>query len=1251
MAARKRYGNTWWGAEWLRAIEAVDEENRLPRGRSYANAGRVAEIEWSEAGRCVTALVDGSAYYPYEVTLRLPPAGKQVVKRMIDRIALEPELMAALTDGELPPETAGIAAECGIELFPSSWRQMKLSCSCPDSARVCKHIAAVFYVLADKIDADPFLIFALHGIDLREELKGRGADLKAAVAVKPQAGPGILRGAADGIRGEAFPADKEEALRILRSVPYSGVGDLSESVLSLFPETVPIANGADAAAFAKKILARAAKEAEGLVREAALASGEDSGEESPEENGELERVRRFPCWSAFLALAKTKPGDPELAPETAVPFVRLAKNGLDFETGVSAPGKTGRRRFFPVPRELFFQELLRIPAAEARALPPETECWREIAFAAAVILSKTAVIPAAAADPEKPSLAPRIWWLPALRDEGARSAARALAAGISPWAPGLASGLPDEAGPEEAAVFGLAAALSGLMLAAVAGWRALPAPGSLFEAAFECLDLTPLDGRDYGDASVSLARSLRAFSIAESYPWRPVLTARPQAGGSVSLNFGILPRGEDPEKAAEAELSAPEAEKAPKGRPVLLRQILKDPAHEKDRYAVLSVLKTLGRGIPEAEAIRAGKGRPVKIERAELRDFLFDAAPRLTLLGVTLMLPPSLKRLLRPALTAKADAGKSAAGSLLTREALADFSWRVSVGGRELTEAEFADLVARAGEVVQMGEDFVYLDPAEIDRIRKIVEQPPRLSPLEKMRAVLTGEHEGAKVDVSEGLRDAIRAMTEVSAVPPPEGLRATLRPYQERGYSWLMKNLRLGLGSLIADDMGLGKTLQVIAAVLALKNSGELSKRRALAVLPTTLIENWKREIAKFAPSLTVGVYHGPARRLPPADELPDITLTSYGTLRRDFEKLAAVRWRLLIADEAQAIKNPSSAQSEAVRAIRADQAIAMTGTPVENRLSEFWSVMSAVQPRVLGSLRDFEETFAEPIEGKHDPKAAEAFRRLTRPFMIRRLKSDKSVIADLPEKNTMDRFVPMTPEQAALYQATLDRLMKKIEKAEKEAEEADAGADARMARRGAVLQLVTALKQICNSPSQFRKSQAPRPDSGKGEALLELLRECRDAGRKVLVFTQYREMGERLQDWIERATGERPDFLHGGVPAKGRTAMVDRFQEDRTAGVMLISLKAGGTGLNLTAASAVIHYDLWWNPAVEAQATDRAYRIGQRRDVAVYRFITAGTFEETVNEMLQEKRRLAEMTVTSGEGWIGDLPAKELRKLFELR
>ena len=438
-----------------------------------------------------------------------------------------------------------------------------------------------------------------------------------------------------------------------------------------------------------------------------------------------------------------------------------------------------------------------------------------------------------------------------------------------------------------------------------------------------------------------------------------------------------------------------------------------------------------------------------------------------------------------------------------------------------------------------------------------------------------------------------------------------------------------------------------MIATLTALKEAGEFKKQKALIVVPTTLLTNWSREIEKFSPTLRYCLYNGSERFIPATEDF-DMLLTSYGIVRRDIEKLAAMPWRLLIIDEAQAVKNHSTTLTQSLSVLRAQQVIAMSGTPVENHLMEYWSIFSLIEPGLLGSESDFKRTFATPIESERDPKIIDALKALTKPFVLRRLKTDKSIINDLPEKLLSDQFAPLTIEQASLYQKVLSSAIKHMKKVEEAAKEE--GSDFKMKKRALVLKLMTSLKQICNSPSQYLKTQTEAPDSGKGKLLLELISRNLEAGRKILVFTQYREMGFRLQSWIENAMNEKAPFLHGAVSIKERSQMVDAFQTDPEVKVMILSLKAAGTGLNLTAASAVIHYDLWWNPAVESQATDRAYRIGQKKDVEVYRFVTAGTFEEKINEMLKSKKELADLTVQTGETWIGDLDTREIEKVFML-
>ena len=838
-----------------------------------------------------------------------------------------------------------------------------------------------------------------------------------------------------------------------------------------------------------------------------------------------------------------------------------------------------------------------------------------------------AVVPVLVRHPEAEKPACTLVWEPALAADSVRSVVLEGAAALESLGVRLIT-LPEneESTPEGrflAILTVLITAFADHMQAVDAAARGKLVTG-LFGDRYRCLEEGACDSEIH-----TLSRYLRPLSFYQlPTDWVPVVVVRSRNRETLQLNLGILP----------AKHEAGE-------KPILLKTILTDPEYERDRYAVIAGFQMLTSACPELAEVLKSQGKPFSMVPEDLKPFLFEARPALELLGAQVLLPKRLRKIFRPQLTAEiSGTAKSSAGRFLTKEMLADFSWKVSIGSRELTEAEALQLFEKKGEIVQLDDEYVWLDPAEIEAIEKRLKQKRKPGYLERLRGALTGEIEGAGVQVSGDIMEKLREISREKEIPVPDDIRAELRPYQKRGYSWLMKNFRLGLGSLIADDMGLGKTLQVITALDELKHEGELKTGKVIAVVPATLLTNWVREIRKFAPNLTAEIYHGSDRKLGDPDKRPDVLLTTYGTLRRDSEQLSKLPWRVMVMDEAQAVKNTGTGAYAAASSFPADRVIAMTGTPVENRLMEYWSIFSIVQPGLLGTASDFRENFSVPIENEHDPRAAEAFRKLVAPFMLRRMKTDKAIISDLPDCIVQDVMTTLLPEQAYLYQEALTRNLDAISRAEANSR------DKQVKRRALVLKLITELKQICNSPSQYNKQWSETPDSAKAETLFELLDECRENGRKVLVFTQYREMGELLQGWIAKKTGRKPEFLHGGVSVARRAVMVDDFQNNPDSHILLVSLKAGGTGLNLTAASVVIHYDLWWNPAVESQASDRAWRIGQQRDVLVYRFVTEGTFEERINEMLTEKRRITDLAVSSGENWVGDMSTSELRALFSL-
>jgi len=682
---------------------------------------------------------------------------------------------------------------------------------------------------------------------------------------------------------------------------------------------------------------------------------------------------------------------------------------------------------------------------------------------------------------------------------------------------------------------------------------------------------------------------------------------------------------------------------APNELPIELSKILQQKQFEKQRFKILQSLSLLSSFIKGLDNyINTQTREPIRFDISEFSPFLVNILPAIKLLDIKVLLPKSLEHLLKPQASVKLKAKSVNQGYVRLDELLA-FDWQVALGDTLISPEEFKKLMKNAGGLFRFKERYIYVSDEEMEKLHKLLNSDKELTPFELLQTALAEEYEGERVSLTDEVRDLIRELTSNEDIPLPAGLNATLRPYQHRGFSWMYRNSRIGFGSIIADDMGLGKTLQVISILLKLKEEEALNqKHRALVVVPTGLLTNWEAEIEKFAPSISTHIFHGGARDIKQFES--DVMLTTYGVLRSDHELLRKQKWQVMVIDEAQNIKNHDTAQSKAIKSIPSNIRIAMSGTPVENRLSEFWSIMEFANKGYLGNAKTFKSNFADPIQVFNDESAVSRFRKITSPFMMRRMKSDKTIISDLPDKVEQNQYALLTKQQAALYEKTMQAAMAEIE--------GIAGADGQslFKRQGLVLQMILALKQICNHPTNFLKNgNYDSLLSGKVELLFELLDSIVEAGEKVLIFTQFREMGELIERFIIERFGERPMFYHGGCSVPERQQMVERFQHNRADKIFLLSLKAAGTGLNLTAASHVIHYDLWWNPPVENQATDRAYRIGQKKNVMVHRMITKNTFEEKIDDMIQKKKHLADMTVATGENWIGKLSNKELREIFE--
>ena len=660
-------------------------------------------------------------------------------------------------------------------------------------------------------------------------------------------------------------------------------------------------------------------------------------------------------------------------------------------------------------------------------------------------------------------------------------------------------------------------------------------------------------------------------------------------------------------------------------------------------------------------------------------EFLKTVAWRFEDSGLGVVLPPSLanregwaNRLgLKISAQALQKQGKLGLQSLL------NFQWKLAIGGQTLSKAEFDRLVALNSPLVEINGEWVELRPQDIKTAQMFFTSRKDQMALSLEDALRLGNGDTQTIEklpvvsfeASGTLQELMATLTDnqaIAPIPTPANFQGQLRPYQARGASWLSFLERWGLGACLADDMGLGKTVQFIAFMLHLKEQQAIEKP-TLLVCPTSVLGNWEREVKKFGPTLQVLVHHGDKRSkgkaFAKAVQGHDLIVTSYALIHRDVKDLQSVSWQGVVLDEAQNVKNPEAKQSQAVRQLQASFRFALTGTPVENRLSELWSILDFLNPGYLGPRQFFQRRFAMPIERYGDTASLQTLRSLVQPFILRRLKTDRDIIQDLPEKQEINEFCGLSAEQAALYQQVVDNSLAEIESAEG------------LQRRGMILALLVKLKQVCNHPVLYKgqraegrgqraegrgqrelefstqNSELRTQSSGKLQRLEEMLEEVLAEGDRALIFTQFAEWGKLLKPYLEQQIRREVLFLYGGSSKKQREEMIDRFQHDpQGPPIMILSLKAGGVGLNLTRANHVFHYDRWWNPAVENQATDRVFRIGQTRNVQVHKFVCTGTLEEKIHDMIESKRALAEQVVGAGEQWLTELDTDQLRNLLLL-
>jgi SNF2 family DNA or RNA helicase len=693
-----------------------------------------------------------------------------------------------------------------------------------------------------------------------------------------------------------------------------------------------------------------------------------------------------------------------------------------------------------------------------------------------------------------------------------------------------------------------------------------------------------------------------------------------------------------------------------------LKRRFKNPQEQ-----LLADLNKASRFIPLVErSLQIARPVGVDLNTEQAYSFLRHEAPLLEQSGFGVLFPSwwekpgariGVKLRLKPA---SAGIGNVVTSGLLDVKGIVAYDWEVAIGDGTLSEVEFEQLASLKVPLVQVRGQWVELRPEDVEAAIEFFTHKHgsgKMTLGEAMQLGLGAVGEGMETGVglpvvevaAEGwLGDMLSGLSEglkITPVKAPRTFYGNLRPYQAKGVSWLAYLTKFGFGACLADDMGLGKTIQLIALLLH-EREGKREKKLAptLLISPMSVVGNWQREVERFAPSLNVMVHHGADRitgkNFVRTAKKHDLVISTYTLAHRDEETLSTVQWRHVVLDEAQNIKNPAAKQTQAIKKFKAEYRIALTGTPVENRLSELWSIMDFLNPGYLKSAEHFRTNFALPIEKYRNKERAELLRCIIQPFVLRRVKTDPNIIRDLPEKMEMKLYYNLTREQASLYEAVVAEMLDKI------------AVSKGIERKGLVLATLMKLKQICNHPALFLQDGSPLLGrSGKLTRLEEMLEEVLAEGDKALIFTQFAGMGVMLRHYLQEKLGRETLLLHGGTPKKQRDAMIQRFQNDHYGPpLFVLSLKAGGFGLNLTAANHVFHFDRWWNPAVENQATDRVFRIGQKKNVQVHKFVCIGTLEERIDQLLEQKKELAESIISTGEAWLTELSTDQLKEVFRL-
>ena len=1178
-----KYGVTWWGKKWMNALKGVDFANRIPRGKTYANTGKVYDLYFED--NYVSAKVSGKYNDYYDTGVLFRTFDDYEKNKILSIINSSELILSSLLNHELPVELYEKLNEEKIQVFPNTAKDITPFCNCPDYAHICKHVAALIYVITHEVDKDPFNIFKFQGCDLLELLdyNSTSSNIK-------------------NIKDLFINEDKDNVDKT-NSIDFTAIPDLMELIFTLLNEK-PLFYEKDFKSTLKNVYASMGrftiKDIDDYTRDLNYSYnpyiyfekekiktfyGEDNDFEDWLENTFLERWNKPNQWNDFGININNEYEINEIKTDSETLF-----NNENYE-------------------KYLFGFLTELGESNISKFNRKIRVFHDIYQFTLELIKKHALIPEFF---ESENIY-YIRWIPAVFNNQIME----IIDKLSVFCPDdLITFNNQRLSRKDQIITAVSLLVKGFL-----EYYLIFGATKTFKKTYEdsIVQLFFFKGQKFDEYTENnyenLINQWLSKFILNSRDYELFLVIDEEYA---MFNVSVQVRVND-------------------DKIVPIHDVIKETEDNDLKVQLISDTYLINEIFPQLhKSIEINENLEFNLD--DFSNFFINTLPLFEIIGINILLPKNLQRAFKPKFVLDIGGTKSEKGYLTFKD-ITKFNWKIAIGDKKYDIEEFKKLSVKSQGLVKLANDYVILDEEDTKSLIKQIDKlPEKLNRHELLKATLSGEVNGAEVNVDKELMETLTNIKEKGKLEIPKELTANLRKYQVTGFSWLVQNIKTGFGSILADDMGLGKTLQVLTTILYLKNEGLLKKGKVLIIAPTSLLTNWQEEIKKFTPTLTSYIYHGQNRKFP-EDEY-DIYLTSYGVIRRDEEQFKEKKWFLSVVDEAQNIKNPSTKQSRAIKAIKSKHRIALSGTPVENRLSEYWSIFDFINKGYLTSLKKFRKNYIIPIEKERSSDVLNNFKLITEPFILRRVKSDKDVIKDLPDKMTNDIYCNLSANQSSLYQEVLNSAIAEVE------------ANEGMKRKGLVLKLINSLKQICNHPSHFTKThKAKINDSGKMEVLINMLENILESDEKVLIFTQYVKMGEIMKELIEERFNTEVLFLHGSLSRKKRDELIEKFQNNSQNKIFILSLKAGGTGLNLTAATNVIHYDLWWNPAVENQATDRAYRIGQENNVMVYRFITKGTFEEQINNMIHEKEELANITVGNGEKFITEMDICELKELLSLR